>query len=332
MAAVQEPITIRGVTIKNRIVMEPMVTFSFHGDNGSFYGSQHIRHYTERAKGGAGLIIIQATAVYGAATYTEKWSEANTLALKQIAKNCHEHGAVVMMQLSCGDLDINTLTISEIHSMQENMKQAAITACALGFDGAEFHFAHGYTLCKFLDASYNRRTDGYGGNVLNRTRILTEILPQIREKTKDNFILSVRMGEYQPESKDGIDAARVFEAAGIDILNISYGMKPPVQSVPEGFLCSPMTYSACKIKKEVNIPVIAVYEIRTEDQVRFLFENNYVDFAGIGKGMLADPSFANHVLNSEPINKCRGCKKCFWFTDHTKCPAGKLISAQDNLT
>ena len=329
MAAVNESIIIRGNTIKNRIVMEPMVTFSFHGDNGTFYGSQHIRHYTERAKGGSGLIIIQATAVYGAVSSNEKWSEDNTLALKQIANNCHEYGAVVMMQLSCGDLDINTLTLPEIHSIQENLVQAAVTACSLGFDGAEFHFAHGYTLCKFLDASYNKRTDEYGGNVNNRTRILTEILPEIRKKTKDKFILGVRMGEYQPESKDGIDAAKAFKKAGIDILNISYGMKLPVQPVPEGFPCSSTTYSGCKIKKEVNIPVIAVNEIRTEDQVRFLIDNGYVDFAGIGKGMLADPSFANHVLNSEQINKCFGCKKCFWFTDHTNCPAGKMIFPQE---
>jgi NADPH2 dehydrogenase len=85
-----------------------------------------------------------------------------------------------------------------------------------------------------------------------------------------------------------------------------------------------MTYSGCKIKKEVNVPVIAVNEIRTEKQVRFLIENDYVDFAGIGRGMLTDSEFANHVLRSEPINQCHGCKNCLWFTDHTKCPARKI--------
>lgn len=328
MAKLQEPLTIRGNTIKNRIVMEPMVTFSFRGDNGSFYGTQHIEHYTARAKGGAGLIFIQATAVFGAANSTEKWSEDNTRALKQIADNCHAYGAVVMMQLACGDLDINELTLSEIHSMQEDMTQAAVTACDLGFNGAEFHFAHGYTLCKFLDASCNWRIDEYGGNVDNRARILLEILPEIRKKAHEKFILGVRMGEYQPEIRDGIAAAKVFEKAGIDLLNISFGMKPPVQPVPEGFLCSSMTYSGCKIRKEVGIPVIAVNEIRTEGQVRFLIENDYVNLAGIGKGMLTDPEFANHVLSGEPINKCHGCKNCFWFIDHTKCPARKLISNQ----
>ena len=202
------------------------------------------------------------------------------------------------------------------------MKQAAIRACEIGFDGVEYHFAHGFTLCKFLDADYNLRTDQYGGNAINRTRVLTEILPEIRNNTHENFIVSVRMGEYLPESKDGIEVAKTFEKAGIDLLHISFGMQPPTQPVPEGFICSPMTYSGCKIKKEVNIPVIAVNEIRTEEQVRFLIENDYVDFAAIGRGMLADPEFANHVINSEPINTCSGCKRCFWFTDHSLCPAG----------
>lgn len=331
MTKLQDTITIRGNTIKNRIVMEPMYTFSSHGDNGSFYGSQHIGHYTARAKGGAGLIIIQATAVFGAENSTEKWSEENTRVLRQIADNCHAYGAVVMMQLACGDLDINELTLAKIHSMQEDMTQAAVTACALGFDGAEFHFAHGFTLCKFLDASYNRRTDGYGGDVEKRAGILTEILPVIREKTRENFLLGVRMGEYQPESTDGIAAAKTFEKAGIDLLNISFGMKQPVGPVPDGFLCSSMTYSGYKIKKEVGIPVIAVNEIRTEEQARFLIENHYADFAGIGKGMLTDPEFADHVLRSEPVNRCRSCKNCFWFTDHTKCPARKAISVQNNI-
>lgn len=321
MTRITDELVIRGNHIKNRIVMPPMVTFSFQGDNGSYYGKQHIQHYTKRAKGGAGLIIVQATNVFGAVDSTGMWSAGDIAALKQIASNCHGYGATVMMQLHCGNLDINELSATEVHSMQRNMKQAAIRACEMGFDGVEYHFAHGFTLCKFLDASYNRRTDQYSGDALNRARVLTQILPDIRNNTHKNFIVSVRMGEYLPESKDGIEAAKTFEKAGIDLLHISFGMQPPTNTVPDGFICSPITYSGCKIKKEVDIPVIAVNEIRTEEQVRFLIENDYVDFAAVGRGMLADPEFANHVINSEPVNTCSGCMRCFWFTDHTSCPA-----------
>jgi 2,4-dienoyl-CoA reductase-like NADH-dependent reductase (Old Yellow Enzyme family) len=323
MTSITDELVIRGNHIKNRIVMPPMVTFSFQGDNGSYYGKQHIEHYTKRAKGGAGLIIVQATSVFGAVDSTGMWSIGDIAALKQIATSCHEYSATIMMQLHCGNLNINELTASEIYSMQMNMKHAALRACEIGFDGVEYHFAHGFTLCKFLDASYNCRKDQYSGDALNRARILTQILPDIRNNTPKNFIVSVRMGEYLPESKDGIEAARAFEKAGIDLLHISFGMQPPTNPVPEDFICSPITYSGCKIKKGVSIPVIAVNEIRTEEQVRFLIENNYVDLVAVGRGMLADPEFANHVINSEPVNICSGCKKCFWFTDSTLCPAGK---------
>src|SRR5512133_1630212 len=214
MVRITDELVIRENHIKNRIVMAPMVTFSFHGDNGSYYGKQHIEHYTKRAKGGVGLIIVQATSVFGAVYSTGIWSADDVTALKQIARNCHEYGSKIMMQLHCGNMDINELSAEEIHSMQMNMEQAAIRACDMGFDGVEFHFAHGFTLCKFLDASYNRRTDGYGGDALNRARILTKILPEIRNNTHKNFIIGVRMGEYLPESRDGIEAARAFEKAG----------------------------------------------------------------------------------------------------------------------
>lgn len=329
MAGLREPVELRGVTIKNRIVMEPMVTFSFHGDGGSFYGSQHLEHYTARAKGGVGLILIQATAVFGASRSEEKWSPDNTAVLRRIADNCHRYGAAVMMQLSCGDLEINGLTLPEIRAMQRDMVRAAATACALGFDGAEFHFAHGYTLCKFLDASHNRRTDRYGGDASGRAAILTEILPEIREETGERFLLSVRMGGRQPTEEDAAQAARIFERAGVDLLNISFGMEPPLQPAPEGFPCSAMTYDGCRIKQEVGIPVIAVNGIRTGEQVRYLIENDCADFAGIGRGMLADPEFANHVLGGGPVNRCLDCPECFWFTDHTRCPARKAYLRKD---
>jgi 2,4-dienoyl-CoA reductase-like NADH-dependent reductase (Old Yellow Enzyme family) len=324
----QDPFVIRGNTIKNRIVMEPMVTFSFHGDNGSFYGSQHLEHYTARAKGGAGLIILQATAVFGAADAAEKWSAENTKVLRRIAENCHEYGATVMMQLACGNVEINSLTLPDIHKLQRDMVQAAVTACRLGFDGAEFHFAHGYTLCKFLDAAYNRRTDAYGGSAERRAAIFTEILPEIREKTGEHFILGVRMGEYQPESSDGVAAAKVFERAGIDLLNISFGMKLPAGPVPQGFPCSAMTWSGCKVRKEVHIPVIVVNEIRTAEQAHYLVEQDYADLVGIGRAMLTDPDFAGHVLNGEPVNSCHGCRNCRWFTDHTRCPGIKALAGK----
>lgn len=205
--------------------------------------------------------------------------------------------------------------------MQRDMVEAAEAAYRLGFDSVEFHFAHGFTLCKFLDAAYNQRTDAYGGDAVHRTAVLTEILPEIREKTGERFILGVRMGEDQPAHSDGITAAYVFEEAGINLLNISFGMSPPTGPAPQDFPCSAMALSGCRMKKEVHIPVIAVNEIRTAEQ-------DLVDFAGVGRAMLTDPDFAKHVLSGEPVNPCFGCRSCFWFTDYTKCPGVRTLAGK----
>ena len=181
---------------------------------------------------------------------------------------------------------------------------------------------HGFTLCKFIDAVYNRRTDRFGGTAENRVRVLTDILPELREKTGARFIIGVRMGEFLPESRDGFEIARLFEGAGIDLLNVSFGMTFPEGPVPEGFICSPMAYSGCRMKQAVDsIPVIAAGGLRTEEKVRFLIDHDYVDFAGVGTAFLADPSFGNAVMRSQPFVKCRGCARCQWFDDHEKCPA-----------
>jgi NADPH2 dehydrogenase len=232
-----------------------------------------------------------------------------------------------MMQLSCGNIEINDLTIEDIHMIQEDMKQAAIGACKIGYDGVEYHFAHGFTLCKFMDSYYNKRIDQYGGNIENRVRILTEILEEIRKGTHEKFMISLRMGAYTTNLEDGIQTAKHLEERGIDLLHVSSGMDMPEIEIPKDFICSPKTYSGTLIKKAIHIPVIVVNEIQTATQVNYLIENEYADLVGIGKGMLADEEFANHVLQDKPINKCFNCGKsrgmCFWFEDHMKCPAGK---------
>jgi NADPH2 dehydrogenase len=150
MAKLTEPITIRNVLFKNRIVMLPIVTYSFQGDNGSYFGSQHINHYTERAKGGAGLIILQATNILGASASTGMWSPDNSEVMTQIAAKVRSYGAVAMIQLSVyDDMDINLLSTAQIHEIQAEMKKAAFNACNMGFNGVEYHFAHGFILCRF---------------------------------------------------------------------------------------------------------------------------------------------------------------------------------------
>nr|WP_245755025.1 NADH:flavin oxidoreductase [Pelosinus propionicus] len=308
--------------------MPPMMCFSFKGDNGGMYGEQYVEHYAKRAKGGTGLIIVQATPVAGAAKQSGVWSDEQMNPLKKIAKRCHDYGSIVMMQLSCGDVDINELSVEQIRQMQSDCIAAAARAVQAGFDGLEYHFAHGYTLCRFLDPTFNKRNDNYGGSLENRVRFLTEIISQIRDAVGEDSIVSVRMGGNIPDLAGAIDIAKVFEELGIDLLHVSFGMKEPENDIPADFKCSTIVFNGSEIKRHVTIPVIAVSEIFTAEQASFLLENDYVDFAAVGRGIYADENWANKVLAKEPIQQCHNCggssRKCLWFTDHTKCPAKKI--------
>ncbi|MDR3321634.1 MAG: hypothetical protein LBS93_04230 [Synergistaceae bacterium] len=230
-----------------------------------------------------------------------------------------------MMQLSCRSgidaLDVNRPSTDEIKELRSEMLEAAKKANVLGFDGVEYHFAHGFFLSRLLDSEANKRTDEFGGSLPKRASILTDIIPEIRAATGDGFIVAVRMGAYTPTEEEGIAAARHFESSGVDLLDITFGVEEPEGPVPEGFPFSPVTYSGCIIKRAVNVPVIGVFGLRSADDAKLLLEREYADIAGIGRGMLADPHFAERVIKGEPVNTCRTCRRCLWFTDHTKCPA-----------
>lgn len=319
MAKLTDKMTIRGVKIKNRIAMAPMNILPF-GEN---FTTVHSDYYLARSRGGVGLIILQSTSVSGAVNSNLKWTPENISILESIVRICHGNKTAVVMQLVCASCDINNLSISNINSIQTDMIEAAMIAGKVGFDGVEFHFAHGYTLSKFIDKFENRRTDQYGGSTENRVRILTEILPEIRKNTDKQFVIGVRMGEFLPGSIDGIRTAQAFELGDVDFLHISYGKFPIIAPPSDSFNGSALAQSGSRIKKEVNIPVIAVGEINNEERVRFLIENDLADMAAVGRGMLADANFANHVINSEPVNSCLACYKCMWLTDPSSCPAKK---------
>ncbi|MDR1535895.1 MAG: NADH:flavin oxidoreductase, partial [Planctomycetota bacterium] len=310
-----------GRRVKNRLVFLPIHTFSFQGEDGDFYGRRHVEHYLARARGGVGIIIVQATRVFGAAAGTEAWTRGSREALGEIAGGCRERGALPLIQLSGGDLDINALSTAEVESMQSEMRAAAFRAGELGFAGVEYHFAHGFTFCKFLDAAHNKRRDEFGGEAENRIRLLTGILPEIRRFAPPGFIVAVRMGARQPEPAQGLAAARLLEKAGVDLLDITFGMEPPAEAEIPGFAGSALAHEGCRVKRTVGIPVIAVGGIRSGEQARYLVENGLADFAGVGRALLADPEFPNRVANGQPVNRCRNCGECRWFTDHRKCPA-----------
>ncbi|HSV31190.1 MAG TPA: NADH:flavin oxidoreductase [Atribacteraceae bacterium] len=340
--------TLRNFSIKNRIVMPPMVCFGWSGSDG-LVTEDHVRHYEARARGGTGLIIIEALTVKpeGRLVNTQLgiWSDGHKEGLKAIAEKCHDHGAVVIAQLNHAGLktpknisndaispfeyrnsntSARTMTLEEIDRTREEFIRSAERIHEAGLDGVEIHGVHGYLLSQFASSVLNHRKDGYGGSINARMRLACEIVQGIRSRVGDHFIIGYRMGGNEPSLDDGLNIGRTLEACGVDILHVSSGFSddtaPPV---PDGFPYNWIVYCGTEIRKTVNVPVIVVNGIRTASQALYLLDNGRADFTAVGRGLLTDPEWANKARSGQDVNPCLECHRCHWFKNGKDCPALK---------
>lgn len=230
MSLLFQPLTIRNVTLKNRIAVSPMCQYSAVD---GFANDWHLVHLGSRAVGGAGLVIMEATAVLPEGRITPGdigiWSDDYILGLRRITDFIHAHGAVAGIQLahagrkaSCAvpreggkQLDLNqggwqtvapdTLPFNEdervpvaldekgINHIIEAFRKAAKRTLSAGFKVAEIHSAHGYLLHEFLSPLSNQRTDQYGGTFENRIRLLLQVVDSIRTVWPAEYPLFVRL-------------------------------------------------------------------------------------------------------------------------------------------
>ena len=343
--------------------MPPMVTFDYLEENGLFT-EEHVTHYEERAKGGVGLIIIEATCVNKNGRLADRqlrlWSDKYVDGFSKIAEACHKYGAKVLLQihhaglkapksssvdivapsnydekldLKNSSISARALTVNEIHGLQKDFIDAAVRAKKAGLDGVELHGAHGYLISQFLSPIVNKREDLYGRNVINRARFATEIITGIREATGNDFIIGCRMGSNEPDLRTSIELAKNFEKAGADLLHVSFGFGPIAMAqsdlpmVPEDFKHNWIVYGGTEIKRNVNIPVIVVNGIKTPEQASDLIENDLADFVAVGRGLLVDAEWVNKAQQANTILTCLDCKVCVWFKSGNSCP-GKRVQKE----
>jgi NADPH2 dehydrogenase len=361
-------ITIRAKKIKNRIVMPPMVCLDHPAVNG-VVAEAHVQRYSQRAKGGTGLIIIEATCVNPAGRLASGqlglWTDTQIPGLKKIADACHQFGAVVLVQLHHagmavaagitksiiapsdffgalrpGGTEISAREMSqeEIRAIQNDFVAASIRAKKAGLDGIELHGAHGYLISQFLSSLVNRRNDAYGGNLQKRTRFIKEIITGARRSCGNDFIIGCRMGCNEPNLTDSTIIAQELEKAGVDILHVSSGMNNIIKgeasipiSVPPGFDYNWICYGGTQIKPKLRIPVIVCNGIRTPERATYLLEKGLADFTAIGKSMLVDADWANKAQRKETPIPCIECQPCAHFKAESACPQVKSMPVSPQL-
>ena len=342
--------TIKNVKMKNRICVPPMV-IGFRNDG--YVALENVERYKELAKGGAGLIIQEATCVNSDGKLMEKqlgiWEDAQIQGLKSIVDAVHEENCPIFIQIHhagvvgiskdpicpspyeyknyAGTVASHEMTREDIKSIQNDFIEATRRAYEAGYDGVELHGCHAYLISQFLNKKVNKRTDEYGKNP---EKFVIEIIEGIRKVTPSEFVVGIRLGGFEPTIEDGIHYAKVLEKNGIDFLDISYGfMSEQEMHVDEEYKYSNAVYAAQKIKEEVSIPVFAVNGINSAELAEEILNETNVDIVDIAKGFLINPNWANDAKEGKDTGKCLNCAKCMWFGQSKVC-AGKVLFERNN--
>ncbi len=336
------PMTIRHMTVKNRIVMMPMGT-NFGEQNGEM-SFLHINYYEQRAKGGTGLLIVENASVdspQGSNGTTQLRIDSDNYIprLYKLCENVHKHGACIAIQInhagasamssrigmqpvSASDVPSKEggeiprpLTKEEILNIVRKYAEAARRAQICGFDAVEIHAGHSYLISQFLSPIYNKRTDEFGGSAENRTRFARMILEAVRKQVGPHFPIFLRISadelmEGGNTLEDTLAYLEYLEKE-VDVFDVSCGLNGSIQYqidanyLPDGW----RSYMARAVKEKFGKPCIAVGNIRHPQIAEEILANGDADFIGMGRGLIAEPEWVNKV---EYGNECdlRSCISC----------------------
>lgn len=336
------PVTIRHMTVKNRIVMMPMGT-NFGEQNGEM-SFLHINYYEQRAKGGTGLLIVENASVdspQGSNGTTQLRIDSDNYIprLYKLCENVHKHGACIAIQInhagasamssrigmqpvSASDVPSKEggeiprpLTKEEILHIVRKYAEAARRAQICGFDAVEIHAGHSYLISQFLSPIYNKRTDEFGGSAENRTRFAHMILEAVRKQVGPHFPIFLRISadelmEGGNTLEDTLAYLEYLEKE-VDVFDVSCGLNGSIQYqidanyLPDGW----RSYMARAVKEKFGKPCIAVGNIRHPQIAEEILAKGDADFIGMGRALIAEPEWVNKV---EYGNECdlRSCISC----------------------
>lgn len=340
-----QPIEINKLEIKNRICM-PAMNLNYCQDY--FVTERLVDFYSERARGGAGMIVVGCATVdefSGGRHFIGAHGDEFIPGLHLLAESLRDNGAAAFVQLNhlgryafsasiggrtpfapsaiASRLTRETphaLTLDEVGQVIEAFAQAAGRVRKAGFDGLEVLCGTGYLISEFLAPLTNQRTDQYGGPVENRMRFGIEIIQAIRKVVGPDFPVAVRMnGNDFMQGGNGREELQTFAgalvAAGVDALNINVGWHearvPQVTAgVPEGAYA----YLARAMKALVDVPVMTGHRINTPQKARELIRNDMCDMVCLGRALIADPRLPLKAMEgrAKEIVHCVACGQgCF---------------------
>ena len=337
-----EPLTIRRMTMKNRIMMTPMGTN--YGDQNGEMTFVHIDYYEQRAKGGTGLLMVENASVFspqGSNGTTQLRIDHDNFIprLWYFCERMHKHGACVGIQINhagasavsarTGEQPVSASDIpskaggeiprplekEEIYNIVKKYGEAAKRAQTAGFDCVEIHAGHSYLLSQFLSPTTNKRTDEFGGSPENRARFTKLVVEEVRKQVGPFFPIFVRISadefvEGGNTLEDAIDYLQYFQEE-VDVFDVSAGLNSSIQFqidanyLPDGW----RSYMAKAVKEKYGKPCVTMGNIRDPKVAEDILARGDADIIGMGRGLIADPAWVNKVEynREDELRKCISC-------------------------
>jgi len=338
-----EPLTLRDLTLRNRLAMSPMCTYSCDARDG-LASDWHLQHLASRAAGGVGLVIAEATAVEARGRISPQdlglWSDEQVAPLRRVTRAVQAQGAAFAVQLAHAGRKASTyrpwatrsgradasdggwpdavvgptsapfseatavptaLDAAGIDAVIAAFRDAALRADAADVDAIELHAAHGYLLHSFLSPLVNDRQDAYGGDEAGRSRLLLEVVEEVRRVWPDSKPLLVRVSasdwlEGGWDADATVRLARALAERGVDLVDCSSGGAVPgvrIDTQPNyqvGF--------AERVRREAGVASAAVGQIGDPRQAAAIIAEGRADLVLLGRALLRDPYWAIHAAQA----------------------------------
>lgn len=343
------PITIAGVTFRNRMFSAPMGGTDITNDG--CIGPKSTAFYELRAKGGAGAVTVSECMVHpktdGSHAYHLDPAILNSLACATYTADAiRRHGSMPSLELSHSGMyagtymtdkskqksmnqwgpsdtvrpdgvEVKALTKEMIADIVKSYGDVAAMAKRAGFEMLMIHGGHGWLINQFLSPYFNRRTDEYGGSLDNRCRFAKEVLTAVREAVGPRFPIEFRMSgsEFFDEGYDleeGVEIAKQLEAY-VDILHVSAGTYQRTFGITHPSMFEEHgrnVFLAAEIKKHVSVPVATLGGLNNPEQMEEIIASGKADIVYMGRALLADPYLPQKVTENREDEIVR-CLRCF---------------------
>lgn len=316
-----------GIELKNRLIKAAMSDSL--GDGRGNPTDRQVRLYERWAGGGAALSLI------GEAQTTPSFPEkpgnlvlgplSDRAGLQRLAERGSVHGAQIWPQLGhagalahspisspkgpspldVAGLRCEGMTLEDIRALPEIYAAAASIALQTGFGGVQIHAGHGFLFSQFLSPLFNRRSDAYGGSVVNRFRVIGEVIDAVRQAVGPGIPVGIKINctdklEGGLTEEEALEVVRLLDGTSVDLIDISGGTYfPGAPASSDGVSASGPYFAdfARRAGSVTGIPVLLTGGIKTRAEAASVIEAGVADAVGLARAMVLEPGLPNTWLN-----------------------------------